>query len=111
MSDSSPRGPTGAWEVFIFVASVAFGTLSAGILINEILRVVAGSQLIMDVPLSLAGRRILGTSLAAIGFAVSIAGARDRSAPEGARQLYLAFIFADLALTIGWVAFWIATTI
>ena len=111
MSEKPDGGPTGAWDVFIFVASVAFGMLSLGILIIEVMRVTLGAELIMDVPLSLATRRILGTALAAVGAVVSIAGARDSSSPAGARRLYFAFIFVDLLLTLAWVGFWMATAV
>ena len=104
--DAPSGGPASAWELLGFLAAVALPMLSAGILVIEVMRLADLPLLMMDTVLSGVGRRILGLTLAAVGFAACIGFAFDRSSPEHVRRLHRAFLFVNLALTTLWLIFW-----
>jgi hypothetical protein len=93
--------------VLAFVAGVALPVLSAGILVNETLRVTVGSSIPMDAAPSPHSIRVAATALAAVGLAACIAVALDRSASRRDRRFYLLFSLLDLALSAAWAAFWV----
>ena len=105
MSENTPQGPGSAGEVVTFIMGVALPVLSAGILINEVLRETMGAYVPMDALLSGLTRLILGTSAVALGFAVCLAVSFERSESRGVRTFYRVFLVVNLALGVGWILF------
>ena len=107
-SDHVPGGPRGATDVITFIAVVVFPLLSAGILCLEILRLTPDVTAGMDAVLSVGMRRGLGVSMAGLGLAASTALAFDRSGTARDRRFHRLFLAVNLAVALGWLAFWYA---
>ncbi|HUW58596.1 MAG TPA: hypothetical protein VMZ92_18310 [Planctomycetota bacterium] len=102
MSENTPEAPHGAGEVITFIIGVALPVLSAGILINEVLRETVGAYIPMDAVLSAATTRLLGASSVLLGFAMCLPLSFERGADPHSRPLYRVFLVVNLALGVGW---------
>ena len=107
MSEKTPQGqaPRGAGEVITFIIGVALPVLSAGILINEVLRETIGAYVPMDALLSGLTRLVLGSAAVTLGFTTCLAASFERSASRRTRRFYRVFLLVNLALGIGWILF------
>lgn len=107
MSDHPTTRPGGTGQIVTFIVAVALPLLSAGILINETMRVTVGTLVPMDAAFNLHLTRVLGTALVGLGFAASLAAGLDRASPARDRTFYRVFLLVNLALGMGWLLFWI----
>lgn len=105
MSERTPEAPRSAGEVVTFILGVALPVLSAGILINEVLRETVGAYVPMDAVLSGLTRIILGSSAVALGVATCLTVSFEHSESRRSRRFYRVFLLVNLALGIAWAVF------
>ena len=102
MSENTPEPPHGAGEVITFIIGVALPVLSAGMLVNEVLRETVGACIPMDAVLSGGTTRVLGASAVALGFVMCLVLSFERSTSPHSRRFYRLFLVVNLVLGVGW---------